>query len=202
MASEAYNSYTSFFTHTQNICFFLQAQVWQEETERTISKLADNSEIVAQQLEDTSHLQVEIMKKQNDSIKNQEILLESGIELKKTLEESTVDVQQMMDEFKETTSEQKALIFEVFDRVSALQSVVMGELTGFYSLIFYALSIVVSYLLTSTPRASGARFWLFTLMTVNMVLERMLVMWGVAPTMDAAGHLIDENVSQFLLNRH
>lgn len=192
MTTEAYGSYTTFFTHTQNICFYLLAQIWQESTERTINHLSDNSETVARQLENSSHLQAELMRKQNDSLRNQEKLLESGEELKNSLQESSADVHKMMSEFKEATSEQKALIFEVFDRVSQLQSIVMGELTGFYSLIFYALSIVVSYLLTSTPRASGARFWLFSLMTINMVVERMIVMWGVN---DDGEKFLDENVS-------
>ena len=49
----------------------------------------------------------------------------------------------MMQEFQNAASEQrklKNLIFEVFDHVQSLQSVMMGEFIGFYSLIFYALA--------------------------------------------------------------
>lgn len=116
MTAEAYNTYTEFFTHTQNICFFLQAQIWQDETDNTISRLSDNSAQVAQQMEDSSLLQSDIIKKQNESIKNQEILLKHGNDLRHTLEESSVDVQKMLIEFKDSTSEQRAMIFEVFDR--------------------------------------------------------------------------------------
>ncbi|ELT93311.1 hypothetical protein CAPTEDRAFT_225333 [Capitella teleta] len=186
MSSEAYNSYTTFFTHTQNICYFLLAQAWQEATEKTVNHLAHTADNVAQQMEDSSSLQVEIMKKQNDSIKNQETLIASGVELRSTIEESTLDVAKMLDDFKEATNEQKALIFEVFDRVEALQSTVMGELTGFYSLIFYTVSIIICYLVTSTPRTSGARFWLFCLMTLNVVTERLLVSAGAMSDNDDA----------------
>lgn len=96
MKPEAYNTYTEFFTHTQNICFFLQSQVWQEQTEKTISRLSENSAVVAQQIEDSSSLQQEIMKKQNDSLENQEQLLQRGNELKSALEDSAVDVQKML----------------------------------------------------------------------------------------------------------
>ena len=116
MSSEAYNTFTEFFTHTQNICFFLQAQVWQDETDHTINRLADNSALVAQQMEDTSVLQSDIIKKQNESIKNQELLLKHGKDLRQTLEESSDDVQKMLEEFKDSTKEQRAMIFEVFDR--------------------------------------------------------------------------------------
>ena len=116
MTAEAYNTYTEFFTHTQNICFFLQAQIWQDETDNTISRLADNSAHVAQQMEDSSLLQSDIIKKQNESIQNQELLLKHGNNLRQTLEESSLDVHRMMQEFKDSTSEQRAMIFEVFDR--------------------------------------------------------------------------------------
>ena len=101
----------------------------------------------------------------------------------------------MMAEFKATTSEQKDLIFEVFDRIKSLQSIVMGEFSGFYSLIFYVLSILVSYLVTSTPRTSGARFWLFLVMTANIIVERLIIAWGVPDKNDTSTTIfIDENV--------
>ena len=178
MPSEAYSTYSQFFTHTQNMCFFLQAQVWQEETGNTINRLSNTSATVTQQLQEASELQGKMLKDQNMSLENQGVLLHRGLELKKTLEESSVDVHRMLDDFKNSTKEQKILLFEVFDRMNSLQSLVMGEFTGFYSFIFYTLSILISYLLTSTPRTSGARFWLFVLMTLNIVFERLLVWWG------------------------
>lgn len=195
MSSEAYNVYIEFFTHTQNICFFLQAQLWQELTEDSISRLKDNSDFVAQQIEDSSIAQSELLKKQNISIENQEIILQHGSKLQKALRDSTVDVNKMLIEFKSSTTEQRELIFEVFDKVNVLQNVVMGEFTGVYSLIFYAVAILISYLLTSTARTSGARFWLFVLMTINIVMERSLVFWGAYPAVDNSGHILDENVS-------
>lgn len=178
MPSEAYVTYSQFFTHTQNMCFFLQAQVWQEETGHTIDRLSNTSATVTQQLQKASELQGEMLKDQNRSLDNQGILLKRGLELKKTLEESSIDVHRMLDDFKNSTKEQKILLFEVFDRMNSLQSLVMGEFTGFYSFIFYTLSILISYFLTSTPRTSGARFWLFVLMTFNIVFERLLVWCG------------------------
>ena len=195
MKPEAFNTYTEFFTHTQNICFFLQSQIWQEITENTISKLSDNSENVAKQLEDSGQLQSEIMKRQNESIKNQEILLQRGRELSQTIETSSVDIHHMLKEYKDATTEQRNMIFEVFDRLNSLQSVVMGEFTGFYSFIFYTLSVLVSYLLTSSQRTSGARFWLFAVMTINVVLERVVVAWGVNDSSAKEGLYTDESVS-------
>ena len=96
MKPEAYNTYTEFFTHTQNICYFLEAQVWQAETKNTVNLLTENTARVVVQIEDASELQGELLKKQNDSLSNQEILLARGNELRGALEESAGDVQLMM----------------------------------------------------------------------------------------------------------
>ena len=128
MTAEAYNTYAEFFTHTQNICFFLQAQIWQDQADNTISRLSDNSAQVAQQMEDSSILQSAIIKKQNESIKNQEILLKHGDNLRQTLEESYLNVHRMLHEFKNSTSEQRAMIFEVFDRYYRVEHVIYDHL--------------------------------------------------------------------------
>ena len=38
MTSNGFTAYTNFFTHTQSMCYFLQTQIWQEETEGTIGR--------------------------------------------------------------------------------------------------------------------------------------------------------------------
>jgi len=38
ISDRAFTAYTSFFTHTQSICYFLQAQVWQVKTEKVVYK--------------------------------------------------------------------------------------------------------------------------------------------------------------------
>ena len=38
MNDRAFAAYNSFFTHTQSICYFLQAQVWQVKTEKVVYK--------------------------------------------------------------------------------------------------------------------------------------------------------------------
>jgi len=203
MSSEAFNAYTEFFTHTQSICFYLQASEWQITTEETVNRLTDTSANVVHKLESAEDIQQELLRKQNDSIRLQQHLLEGGAELQQSLEESKGDVQAMMLEFHKAASEQqklKNLIFEVFGRVQALQSIVMGEFTGFYSLIFYAVAIIIAYLLTSTPRTSGARFWLFLILTLNVASEWMLVKWySASDQLDpVTGHPVDENVIEFI----
>nr|XP_006820991.1 PREDICTED: uncharacterized protein LOC100374938 [Saccoglossus kowalevskii] len=175
MDDRGFIAYTEFFTHTQNICFFLQNQIWHERTESTVSRLADSSETVAEQLEVAGKIQEQMIVRQNESLKNQEEILQSGQHLKETLNSQTEDIQSSFNEMKATAAEHKILFAEAFQKVADLQKMVMIEFTGFYSLFFYALSALISYLLTSTPRTSNARFWMFIILLVNITVERVIV---------------------------
>ena len=46
------------------------------------------------------------------------------------------NVREMLEEFKVSTVEQKTLIFEVFDRVSRLQNLVVSEVSWLYTVSF------------------------------------------------------------------
>ena len=174
MTPEAFMTYTHFYTHTQNMCFFLEAQAWHEETDLTIRRLSATSTTVVKQIESSKKLQSEFMIKQQKSLSNQKLVIERGTELKLLLESSRMDVHAMLNDFKATTIEQKQLIFEVFDKLAGLQSIVLSECTGFYSFLFHGFSIVTCYFLSSTARTGGSRFWLFLIMTCNMVVERFI----------------------------
>lgn len=168
----AFIAYTEFFTHTQSICFHLQSQVWHEETSDMIGRLTISSVKVIRQLNDASTKQEEMFVVQNQAIDNQKNLLDHGAKLNGYLEHSKALAQEMFDEFKDTTNEQRMLITDVFERVSKLQSFMLGEFAGFYTLIFYVLSVIIAYLMTSSNRTSGSRLWLFALISLNFVLER------------------------------
>ena len=161
------------------------------------SRLTDNSIKVVQTLEDTNELQDSILEAQRKSLAQQERLLESSSQLGLALDMSKDNVKDMLEEFRyisllvcflifikfcplcnffrSSTSEQRNLIFEVFDRLSKLQNLVLGEVSGFYSLIFYPTAFLTVYLLTSTSRTAAARFWLFVLFGCSLALERFIV---------------------------
>ena len=162
------------------------------------SRLTDNSIKVVQTLEDTNELQDSILEAQRKSLAQQEHLLESSSQLGLALDMSKDNVKDMLEEFRfslhfivfflhlsnfayfviffrSSTSEQRNLIFEVFDRLSKLQNLVLGEVSGFYSLIYYPTAFLTVYLLTSTSRTAAARFWLFVLFGCSLALERFIV---------------------------
>ncbi|XP_060072757.1 uncharacterized protein LOC132552588 [Ylistrum balloti] len=168
-------SFTTFFTYTQNICYFLESQVWHQETEQTITRLAHSSEDVADRLEESSKMQESMINQQNLTIQNQEIILEKAVNLSDIISTSSESMQTLYMEFKKSTIEQKLLINDMFDKVTKLQTMVLGEFSGFYSMIYYTVSVIISYLLTSTQRTSSARFWLFGILTIGIIAERALI---------------------------
>lgn len=171
-------SFTTFFTHTQNICYFLRAQVWSEVTENTIAALAQSSSQVASQLHESSQLQAEMMKQQNESLGNQKILIQNAENLTKTLSNSSEEINRLFQTFKEVTQEQHLLISDVFEQLTSLKQTVLGEFSGFYSILYYFFSVLVCYLLTATTRTSAARFWLFSIVTASVFCEYLVTAWA------------------------
>ena len=100
--------------------------------------------------------------------------MENGSYLSQAIEASRGGVQEMMEEFKMSTLEQRTMIFEVFDRVSKLQNLVVSEVSWLYTVVFYCFSLLVIYLVTATKRTADARLWLFLLLTVNFGVERLV----------------------------
>ncbi|CAK8686840.1 unnamed protein product [Clavelina lepadiformis] len=189
-----FNTYTEFFTHTQQICFHLQSQVWHEATENTISRLADNSAEVASSLEQSSAIALEMVERQNVTLQNQEEMLRNERLLRENMHKSVLDVQRSHEETKNVIREQRVLFAEVFDRVAALQKTVLGEFTSVYTFGFYIGASLLAYVLTSTSRTSSARIWLFVLITVNFFTERAVVNYHLAPSSSEEGMFVESAV--------
>ena len=102
-------------------------------------------------------------------------MVENGTFLNQAIEASRGSVQEMMEEFKHSTLEQRNMIFEVFDRVSRLQNLVVSEVSWLYTVVFHCFSLLVIYLVTATKRTADARIWLFLLLTVNFGVERVVI---------------------------
>ena len=177
--NNAFTAYSNFFTHTQNMCYFLQSQTWQELTDTTIHKLSSSSATVAKEMENSLHLQQEIAIGQQSSLEYQRQLAENGSYLRQAIEASKGNVRDMLEEFRSSTSEQKMLIFEVFDRVATLQNLVVSEVSWLYTVVFYSACLLVIYLVTATKRTADSRLWLFFILTANFGLERLVIYWSL-----------------------
>jgi len=175
MPDRAFNVYTEFYTHVYNICFYLQSQIWHEETERTIDRLSASTAHVTKQLEEAEQVQTMLLQQQRESMSVQQELLTNGLSLSEVFHTSQRNLKEMMQEFRTSTFEQKKMLFEVFDRLTSLHAWAIGEISWFNTVVFYISSIILMYVVTSTPRTHNARIWVFLIVTLNAVTERVVV---------------------------
>ena len=178
--NNAFTAYSNFYTHTQNMCYFIKSQEWQEMQDNTINKLSSSSAMVAREMEESINIQREIARAQQDSLIYQKQLAENGSYLNHVIEASKGNVRVMLEEFRMSTNEQKDLIFEVFDRVSRLQNLVVSEVSWLYTVVFYSACLLIIYLVTATKRTADARLWLFLILSINFGLERFVVSWSLS----------------------
>lgn len=189
MDDTTYLTYTTFFTHAANICFYVKSEIWQQRTEETISKLSRTSQDVAEQLEESAERQFLVLERQNVSLENQKEIISNEIHLSETLRNSTLNAKKAFEDMKQNALEQKALFSETFDgffksveKVRELQSMILGEFISLQSVAFYIAAVCTCYFFTSTPRTAAARLPLFIGLFVVMFIERLVTSWGVTDT--------------------
>ena len=187
-----YLAYTTFFTHTANICFYVKSELWQHKTENTISKLSKTTEDVASQLENSAKIQLQVLQKQNASLENQHKIISQEMQLSETLRNSTLNARKAFEDMKQNAVEQRALFSETFDsvfksmeKVRKLQSMFLGEFISLQSVAFYVPAMCTCYFLTSTPRTSGARPPLFIGLFVLIFLEGLVTSWSDKQSVDS-----------------
>jgi len=172
--NKAFAAFSQFFTHTHNMCQFLQSQVWHEKTEETIGSLTENSAKVARSIANWSEMQTSILENQAATLEYQRQIAADGTALNLALDASRESARQLMEEFRSSTDEQRALIFSIFDRVGKLQSLVVSEVSWIYSVLFYAGTLILVHVMTATKRTADARFPLLILFTLNAIVERLV----------------------------
>ncbi|KAF7265696.1 hypothetical protein GWI33_020779 [Rhynchophorus ferrugineus] len=132
MTDRAFNVYTEFYTHTQNICWFLRGQIWHE-------TIAENTLKVGKQLELSAKKQEDLIKIQKESIELQEKMMKQGRYLENVLKDVYVSTQSHKE------------IIEILSRsITNLQSWIVGEISWIDSIIFnvFAMFLIFMYNMT------------------------------------------------------
>jgi len=182
MSQIAFNTYTQFFGHVSDICFYFQSDVWREKTEETIVKLSKTSEESLDVLSKSVEQQRYVLTAQEESLKNQKDIIRNENLLKETLLSSAESAKDVFKEVQDHAQQQKTMFSETFDNIfqsveklANLQKMLLGEFIGLQSVAFYFVAVIVCYLFTSTPQTSGARLVLFAALTVLIITERIFV---------------------------
>lgn len=177
MVDRAFGVYNEFYTHATHICFYLKHETWQAEVDNTIKLLFQVSSRMKDQLLEASQMQGVILNSQKEGLRIQNELLDHGKELGSVLKTSSETVNNMVLDFKESAKDQKELLYEIFSYLHTFQNWIMGEVSWFQSIIFYTVSCILCALFSSSRRTVNARVTLFTILSLNIVAERILVQY-------------------------
>ena len=198
----AFSSYTTFFTHAESICFYLQSQAFQASTEAAVDALHSNSRLAAVRLielrEQTGAVQAvaaATLAEQEAAAAAARALLDGQAAARAglaALSASQVDAfaaaealqealqKQQRDSFTELQesadtlkAKQQSLLGGV-DALLDLQDALLGEFLDVKAVIFYVSSVVSTVALTSTPRTASARLPIFCALTGNVIVEKMI----------------------------
>ncbi|CAH1154417.1 unnamed protein product [Phaedon cochleariae] len=156
MSDRAFHVFTEFYTHTQNMCWFLQGQVWQE-------IISESTMRVGKQLKETAANQHDLLEAQKESLELQGRMLKHGQFLEQLLEDLYVSFKTHQDILKVLSGS-----------ISRLQDWVIGEISWFNSLIFYTVAMISIFMFTATERVQSARFPAFLMLLLNFFIERLL----------------------------
>lgn len=93
---------------------------------------------------------------------------------------SSLETQKLFFIFdRESAKDQRELLYEIFSYMRAFQNWVLSEVSWFQSIAYYTVACIVCALLSSSKRTSEARISLFTILSLNVTAERMLVRYVV-----------------------
>lgn len=191
MTDRAFNVYTEFYTHAQNICWFLRGQVWQEKiSERTLK--------VGEQLKKSVVHQELLLQQQKESLVMQEQLLNYGRSLEKILNDSRIQAENVMQEIKVSSLKHQQLLGLMTDSLSGLQSWLIGEISWFDSLVFYISGTIIILIFTSTTRTASMRLPLLFTLSINICAERVISDWMSYKVDQTEIHLIQQEMFNYI----
>ncbi|XP_043280596.1 uncharacterized protein [Venturia canescens] len=191
MSDRAFGVYNEFYTHSAHICFFLNHEMWQAETENNIERLYKASMVMREQLLEATEMQSIVLESQREGLRIQNELLDHGKELGNVIRTSAETVSGMVVDFKESAKDQRELLYEIFSYMRTFQNWILSEVSWFQSIAYYTVACIICALLSSSKRTAEARISLFTILSLNVTAERMLVCYIVNHSPDDKIELVN-----------
>ena len=177
LTESAFIIYTQFYTHTRASCYFLEAKLWQERTERTSHRLGDVAVESADKIERS-------LSNSDELIRGQNILQIKASELTEkhdTLHSKIDQNQDKMDQLSRTITDYYTMITEILSalshssaRVEHLVNLVLGETQQLSSFLFYFAITVITFVFTVPSSTNGARLRMVSVIVIHFLLERLL----------------------------
>ena len=178
MEPVAFQTYTEFFTHTGNICYFLQSQLWQERTEHVVSRLSDSSHEALDKLEESLEYHRVLDSKQSAALSNQEKILDQDRKIAESLHQTREDMDQAFNDMQKMAERQKVLLTDMFstlqnsvETVRYLMSLFLVEFVGYETFAFF---VVYWLIVLFLPRFGYSRLKLHMVLFAEITLETVI----------------------------
>ena len=163
------------------MCHFLQEHTWQRESEKTMGKLMDASDKVKANTEESVQNQQMMMTNQELTLEKQRQSHEHGEKLEELMQATLKVGGKLLKNVKlaeDTHQRTWGLVLEWF---LIIHATILQELSGIYSVGYYTVYIIISYLFTATEQIRPARSGLFLLMLLGCSVEygtnQIIMMW-------------------------
>jgi septal ring factor EnvC (AmiA/AmiB activator) len=148
----------------------------------TMKNLQDQSHTVQNKMDSSLHLQQSLIKQQelannqmNELRRQQEHSFNDAHNSLKTLEAYSSAAATKMKESHKQFEQHFSHVNALMQRVLGLNLLLAGEFMTIWTLFFYLVFITVIYLLTATKSTEDARFYMYTLISVNIIIEYLLI---------------------------
>ncbi|CAG2178291.1 unnamed protein product, partial [Oppiella nova] len=106
-------------------------------------------------------------------------LQELSITSQLRLNDELMAAKNAMNEFKASSAEQRFIVREILDRFIRLQDFVLLEMSYGYSIVFFVVSMIIVYFMTTPVRTNEARLWLFVALIINLFVERLIASYSL-----------------------
>lgn len=174
MPDRAYHAYLEFFSDAQNMCYFLQHQMWHKQTEKTIDSLSRNSQEVSDKLKEASEVQSTLLNYQEQGLFVQQQLLERSANLSESLVASKQVIRKLVEDVTHSTNAHKGVLDELFKEFHLLHSWLVGRYSLLDKVLYYGISIVLIMVATSFSFTGPSRVYLILNLCINYLAELIL----------------------------
>jgi hypothetical protein len=161
-------------------------QEMHEHTKDALEKLDGKSIHLVNSLEKSIVQQQELSTKQKEAHDELKMLKESQKQAFVQAQASLVDLMHYSEETTKTIHKHQQSFVESFDKLFdtvrkllTVHTSLIGEFMDLQSILFYTSVIVVSYCLTATQYTANSRIILFATLTVNILVEKSIIMQGL-----------------------
>ncbi|EDK31681.1 transmembrane protein, putative (macronuclear) [Tetrahymena thermophila SB210] len=186
---DSWNTYSSFYMHIDNICFYYQALNWQKETQQLISNLLDNSDkanlLILEALNNSlqmKNIQNQIHQQMQNQFQLQEeanrSIQENNTNLEKLKKSISTSFEQIVNQIliqSDKVSKVLSDLFEGLNEIKIAQQWITNNFFDLSTFLFYFGFSFLLMLLTSFKKLCQCRTSSLLLLWICFIIERLFL---------------------------